>query len=181
MRRRAVVLGLGATAATGLLARRAEARARIRPPGALPAGAFEQTCIGCQRCAEVCPPKAIRFTASFAADGATPYLDTRDTACTLCMKCPQVCPTGALVPLAAEDVRMGEPVLDRSRCLPWNGSGNCRLCYYVCPYPDRAVELVGAHSGPLFHPEACVGCGLCEEACPDLATAIRIVPKGKPK
>ena len=71
---------------------------------------------------------------------------------------------------------MGVPQLTRSRCLPWTGAGVCRLCFEVCPYPNRAVELVGAQLGPLFHPEACVGCGLCEEACPDGAHAIVILP-----
>jgi len=98
------------------------------------------------------------------------------------MKCTQVCPTDALVPLEAKaeiiarEVRMGTPVLTRPKCLPWNGEGVCRLCYLVCPYPDQAVSLVGPQKAPLFHPEACVGCGLCEEACPEAARAIRIVP-----
>jgi ferredoxin-type protein NapG len=82
------------------------------------------------------------------------------------------------VPLKAEAVRMGEPVLERKACLPWAGAGICRLCHQVCPYADKAVELVGPQAAPLFHPEACVGCGLCEEACPDTARAIRIVPRG---
>ena len=31
-------------------------------------------------------------------------------------------------------------------------------------------------SGPVFDAAACVGCGLCEEACPERARAIRILP-----
>jgi ferredoxin-type protein NapG len=101
------------------------------------------------------------------------------------MKCTQVCPTDALAPIAAEPqavfdlVRMGRPVLDRKKCLPWSARGSCSLCFQVCPYPDRAVELVGIQAAPLFHPEACVGCGLCEEACPDLARAIHIEPENR--
>jgi Pyruvate/2-oxoacid:ferredoxin oxidoreductase delta subunit len=70
-------------------------------------------------------------------------------------------------------------VLERRACIPWRGEGVCRLCYYVCPYPDSAVALVGPQQGPLFSPEHCVGCGLCEEACPEQARAIRIVPPGE--
>jgi ferredoxin len=167
LKRRAFI---AAAAATALIPSRASPQARIRPPGALTPGEFERACIGCYRCAEVCPPKAIRF------ENGLPVIDTRERACTLCMKCPQVCPTGALVPVPAEAVRMGTPVLDRKACLPWSGAGICRLCHQVCPFPDRAVELVGPQAAPMFNAGACVGCGLCEEACPDTARAIRIKP-----
>jgi ferredoxin len=183
VKRRALIGALAAALTLAVVPRRARAKARkLRPPGALAPGAFEQACIGCIRCAEVCPTACIRFPGTFSLDQATPFIDTADRACVLCMKCTQVCPTDALKPLAADadvvfaQVRMGTPVLTRSKCLPWNGSGVCRLCYQVCPYPDRAVELVGPQKAPLFHPDACVGCGLCEEACPEVAQAIRIVP-----
>ncbi len=186
MQRRALIGGLAAAVALAVAPRRARARARkIRPPGALSPGAFEQACIGCFRCAEVCPTTCIRFPSTLSLDLATPFIDTSERACVLCMKCTQVCPTDALVPLKADaevvarEVRMGTPVLSRPKCLPWNGEGVCRLCYLVCPYPDRAVSLVGPQKAPLFHPEACVGCGLCEEACPETAQAIRIVPLEK--
>jgi ferredoxin-type protein NapG len=183
MKRRALIGAIAAALTLAVVPRRARAHARrIRPPGALKPGAFEQACIGCFRCAEVCPTTCIRFPSTFSLDQATPYIDTGDRACVLCMKCTQVCPTDALVPLKVDpdvifkSVRMGTPVLTRSKCLPWNNTGVCRLCYQVCPYPDRAVELVGPQKAPLFHPDACVGCGLCEEACPELAQAIRILP-----
>jgi MauM/NapG family ferredoxin protein len=185
MNRRAL-LGL-AVAASGasLLPRRdaTAATARIRPPGALPEADFQRACIGCFRCSEVCPVLAIRFPSGFSSESALPYLDTRDRACVLCMKCTQVCPTDALLPVAAnaqaiaQEVRMGTPVLNRAQCLPWTGQGNCRLCHAVCPYADQAVELVGPQAAPLFHASACVGCGLCEEACPEGVHAIRIEPK----
>jgi MauM/NapG family ferredoxin protein len=181
--RRRLIGALAAAVALAAVPRRARANARkIRPPGALAPGAFEQACIGCFRCAEVCPTKCIQFPSAFSLDQATPFVDTTDHACVLCMKCTQICPTDALVPLSTDpdvifkEVRMGVPKLTRSTCLPWNGQGVCRLCYQVCPYPDRAVELVGPQKAPLFHPNACVGCGLCEEACPETALAIRILP-----
>ena len=183
MRRRLfAAAALAGAALTALWPRGTRASPRIRPPGAQPPGAFEKACIGCYRCAEVCPPKCIVFSSQLSLDAATPYLELTARACTLCMKCTQVCPTDALAPIAADpkvvaaEVRMGAPVLDRNKCLTWNGTGACSLCFQVCPYPDRAVELVGVNAGPLFHPEACVGCGLCEEACPQLARAIHIVP-----
>lgn len=179
--RRTLLAALAAAAAASLLPRTARAVGTgLRPPGALPPGQFEQACIGCFRCAEVCPPKAIRFPSAFSLDAVHPFIDARRAACVLCMKCTAVCPTDALTPVAATPaaiasaVRMGVPVLTRDACLPWSGRGLCRLCYYVCPYAGTAVEVVGPRLAPLFHPEACVGCGLCEEACPEDARAIRI-------
>ena len=184
MNRRGLVGALAAAVALAVVPKktRAEPQKKIRPPGALPRGAFEQACIGCFRCAEVCPTKVIRFPSVLSLDTATPFLDMADRACVLCMKCTQVCPTDALVELKvdseviAREVRMGVPKLNRAACLPWTGRGICRLCYQVCPYPDRAVEVVGPQKAPLFHVEACVGCGLCEEACPETARAITIEP-----
>ena len=179
--RRALLAGLAAAAAAALLPRGARASSSsLRPPGALPPGEFEQACIGCFRCAEVCPPRAIRFPSALSLDAVHPFISARQAACILCMRCTEVCPTDALTRIApkpdvvARAVRMGAPVLKRETCLPWTGRGLCRLCFYVCPYAGTAVELVGPRLAPLFHPEACVGCGLCEEACPDEASAIRI-------
>jgi ferredoxin len=98
------------------------------------------------------------------------------------MKCTEACPTGALEPtpfdfaLIQQKVRMGTPVLDHKACLSWTGQGVCRACFYACPYPGSAVKLVGADQSPYFEPSKCVGCGLCEEACPERARAIRIRP-----
>lgn len=183
MNRRALIGAAAAAIAFAVVPRKARAKQRrIRPPGALTPGAFEQACIGCFRCAEVCPTKCILFPSAFSLDQATPYLELSSRACVVCMKCTQVCPTDALQKIAADAdaifkrVKMGTPKLTRPKCLPWNNTGVCRLCYQVCPYPDKAVELVGPQKAPLFHAEACVGCGLCEEACPDLASAIVIEP-----
>ncbi len=184
MNRRRLVGALAAALALTAVPKRALAERRIRPPGALPPGAFEQACVGCYRCAEVCPTRCIAFPSGLTLEQTLPQLDLSSRACVLCMQCTQVCPTDALVPILADtetvasQVRMGVPVLTRSKCLPWTGAGICRLCYQVCPYPDRAVELVGPQKAPLFHAEACVGCGLCEEACPDKASAIVIEPLG---
>ena len=183
--RRGALVGLVALGG-GLLGLRGPSYgARLRPPGAAPGDDFARRCIRCLRCVAVCPVKAIEFDSSLELIGSdTPYIDARERACILCMKCTQACPVGALTPLEPDPqtvhtaVRMGRPELDRDRCIAWRGSGECRACYYVCPYADAAVRLDATRLAPHFDPEACVGCGLCEEACPESARAIRIHPPG---
>ncbi|MFO0596773.1 MAG: 4Fe-4S dicluster domain-containing protein [Myxococcaceae bacterium] len=185
MKRRAIIGAVAAAIALAVVPKKARGNPKkLRPPGALPPGPFEQACIGCFRCAEVCPTKVIRFPSALSLETATPHLELEDRACVLCMKCTQACPTDALKELAldrdviAKEVRIGVPVLNRAQCLPWTGRGVCRLCYQVCPYPEKAVEVVGPQKAPLFHADACVGCGLCQEACPESAQAIVIAPLG---
>jgi ferredoxin-type protein NapG len=178
-----VLAGLLGGVAVGFRARVAHAARWLRPPGALAPGWFERACIRCFRCAEVCPVQAIRFDASSdLRTSDTPFVVPRERGCVLCMKCTEACPTGALQKtspdLAAVQlaVRMGTPVLERSRCIPWRGEGVCRLCFYVCPFQGTAIALVGPQQAPSFDSKSCVGCGLCEEACPEHAQAIRIRP-----
>jgi ferredoxin len=182
-RRQLLAGGAGLVGLTlGLWPRRAPA-ARLRPPGAMPPGEFEERCIRCFRCAEVCPPKAIVFDGFLQLrENDLPFIDAKQRACVLCMECTQVCPTGALDPIAEDPaairahVRMGRPVLDRKRCITWIGTGVCRLCYYACPFADEAIRVTGPRQAPIFVERDCVGCGLCEEACPERARAIHIVP-----
>jgi MauM/NapG family ferredoxin protein len=185
MNRRGILqgaVGVLAGVAAGLSSRAAKA-APLRPPGALAESDFARACIRCFRCAEVCPVKAIRFESAGGLRAVDlPYISARDRGCVLCMKCTEACPTGALRRIPADSktvqgsVHMGVPVLDRQACVPWRGDGVCRLCFYVCPYQETAVMLVGPQQAPSFNPRACVGCGLCEEACPSHARAIRIRP-----
>lgn len=175
----------GTAALSAVFVKRARAGLVLRPPGARPGAEFAARCIRCFRCGEVCPPKCILFEAT--VDPRTsdlPFIDAKTRACTLCMKCTEACPTGALELIGpglaevAAKVRMGTPVLDREACLPWSKQGVCRACYYACPLADAAVVLGGPLLGPVFRPAACVGCGLCEEACPSEVHAVRIVPPG---
>ncbi len=178
---------LGAVPAAAILAVWAqdeEKPRRLRPPRAAEAGHFAARCIRCGRCAEVCPPKAIRFEGLLNLRGSDlPYVEPRLAACTLCMRCTNACPTGALLPTAFDlrslqaQVKMGRPVLDKKKCLPWNREGICRLCYYACPYPDSAITLTGPAQTPEFTADKCVGCGRCEEVCPERARAITIEPR----
>jgi ferredoxin len=155
----------------------------VRPPGAAAEPIFKRECIRCFRCAEVCPVRAIVPSSSFDLFGLeTPVVEPRTRACILCMKCTEACPTDALTPVKAdlatvqEQVRMGRPMLNKQSCITWSRRGSCKLCFYACPYAGSAVKLTGFVHGPLFVADKCVGCGLCEEACPEDSRAIRIIP-----
>ena len=57
--------------------------------------------------------------------------------------------------------------------------GACGECYTVCPVRERAVkQKPGSFLAPLVFPDACIGCGLCEEICRQIVRgdpAIRVV------
>jgi ferredoxin-type protein NapG len=181
--RRALVAGLTLVGSGALGWTLRPRTMRLRPPGAAPGAEFARKCIRCLRCVAVCPRGAIRFDSSLdLASSDTPYIEAAERGCDLCMRCTEACPTGALGPTSSDleqvaiAVRMGRPELDRDRCIAINGTGECRACFYVCPFAGRAVRLEGPLLEPRFDAGACVGCGLCEEACPERARAIRILP-----
>lgn len=153
----------------------------LRPPGALEESAFLQRCIGCAQCANVCPNQCIRLFGPETGVGnlGTPKITARSKACILCMACTQVCPTGALRPLepTPEGKRaagMGKAVVSTEVCYSYSGR-TCGVCYRACPLPGEAMSL-GLMETPLVNADACVGCGLCEQACVHMPQAIRIIP-----
>ena len=139
---------------------------------------FRKKCIECFLCAEVCPPKAIRFFPTGGLVGNTPYIVAKERACILCMKCTAVCPTEALTPMTEEqmgEVRMGKAVLDKRTCITHLGIGKCEACYTICPLKEDAIVQL-ALLKPEVIEQGCVGCGLCEEVCPVETKAIWVEP-----
>jgi len=155
----------------------------LRPPGAGDEDLFLELCVRCRACANVCEAGCIKFFAlseSLAYVG-TPYLFARTRACNLCMNCTQVCPTGALTPIVrdmkviSQEVKMGLAKVEELTCLSFNGRV-CGICHDVCPLKGKAITLKSP-ARPVVH-EACIGCGRCEEHCPQTPSAIRIEPEG---
>lgn len=172
---------LAASSAWGWVRRGA---ASLRGTVLLPtAGAdFFDACIRCFRCGEVCTAGCIAFHPPWADPklAGTPYIRPREAGCNTCMRCTQVCPTGALTSMEEGDteailatVDMGLAYVDEGLCLSHLGRV-CGVCHDACPYPFDAIRLE-SHALPIVL-DACVGCGRCEERCPQVPAAIRVFP-----
>jgi ferredoxin-type protein NapG len=147
----------------------------LRPPGAIkPDEEFLAACTGCGDCIPVCPPECI-ITIKREDGQLVPVIEPSVKPCYLCTELPCIaaCDEGALVnPGGPEHVRLGIAKVDPRRCVTFKGE-ICRACYTACPYPDRAIMLIG--SRPLVGSGACTGCGLCEKACPEYPKAIVVI------
>jgi ferredoxin-type protein NapG len=151
--------------------------AMLRPPGALtPDDAYVEACTGCGDCLPVCPAQCIVLVDA-AGGKKVAAIDPGVKPCTLCedLPCIAACPDGALVdPGDRERVRIGIAKVDPKRCVTFRGQ-RCDRCYRICPFPDRAIMMIGTR--PLVGSGACTGCGLCEYACPEEPKAIEIIPE----
>lgn len=153
----------------------------LRPPGALDEPEFLSACIRCGQCVEACPWDTLRIAdAGTGVAGGTPYLNAREVPCYLCqghddLLCIAACPTTALQPVAElADIRMGTAVINEDLCLAYNRV-ICRACWHKCPFPDIAITF-DQLLRPVVNDDACIGCGLCENACPTEPSSIPIRP-----
>ncbi len=167
--------------------------APLRPPGALPEDEFLSTCIRCMRCVDSCPNHCLESTpvTAGAQIAGTPQMHPRRQACMLCsraegdyLRCTAACPTGALRPIKKdilqirEHVRIGVAEIDLNLCYSYNNY-TCGTCFHACPLQGEAITL-GLWERPQVHPEACIGCGLCERACIRYPHAIRVKATDRP-
>lgn len=161
---------------------RVQSALTLRPPGALAEEEFLDACARCFKCGSACPNKCIKFHGVTAGLSKmfTPYIQPRSRACTLCGECAKVCPTGALKPFEVSregwvaGVKMGTARVNKAMCYSFHGR-TCGACYRACPLAGTAMKI-GLYETPLVQPDACVGCGLCEQACLHLPQAIRVIP-----
>lgn len=171
---RRAALGELARGFAGLVSLRSEAPdpGWIRPPGARAERTFKMLCDGCGACVEACPHAAIGVLPAAAKGAAgTPAMAPELRACHLCEDTPCItaCDRGALVS-GGDPFFLGLAVLQPERCFATMGP-ECGSCVASCPRGAIRESM----RGPVFDDEACVGCGLCREACPVFGAAIRIV------
>ena len=151
----------------------------LRPPGALKDDkAFVDACIGCGLCAEICPPRCIKFNKhERGIEVNIPYINPEEKGCILCGKCIDVCPTEALTEIALQDIDMGIAQIDQAACYPWVDRGICGACVSICPLGDRAIGFKMWNQYQPIIKDGCVGCGLCVEVCPEPSLPIRVVER----
>ncbi len=168
-------------------ARRLTNDATLRPPGAIPEDDFLATCVRCGQCIKACPTGCLQpaLLEAGAAGFMTPIAVPRLGACNRnCNGCGQICPTDAIRSLSLPEkisARMGNAVLDPSRCVVYERGRVCLVCDEHCPF--GAIDWEENERGdrcPVVNETRCNGCGQCERNCPvEGVSAIRVRPAGQ--
>lgn len=164
-------LGVAAAIPVGAAVRGDPKPLPIRPPGALPESEFARTCVRCGQCFTACPTGAVVPSMLEGGIGGflSPRLDFRRGPCVPgCIACQQSCPSGALrilPPLERRTVRIGLAKIDGKRCVR-SGGVDCRVCKSACPYNALTYPTSGPSKLPYLEADLCIGCGMCEHACP---------------
>jgi ferredoxin-type protein NapG len=148
----------------------------LRPPGALPESDFLNVCEKCNACVAACPADAIRPIEVEGRLKGTPGIVASEQPCVVCvdLDCMTACPTDALVVTARNEIDLGVAVVDADQCVRSHGE-SCRHCVDFCPFGDRAIEI--DEHGAISVLDGCIGCGVCEQACPTSPKAICIQPR----
>ena len=157
----------------------------IRPPGSVPEDQFVARCVRCAACMKACPTNGLQPALHEAGiEGFwTPVLVPRIGCCTQeCNACGQVCPTDAIEPFEIKgkaNIFIGTATIDRDQCLAWYADKKCLVCDEYCSYKAIEWKIVDGIRRPFVNEEKCVGCGICESACPIQPTAaIRVFSRG---
>jgi len=82
---------------------------------------------------------------------------------------------GSFISQVGEAARTRRAMIDRNRCLPWDGEEACTDCADACAQPEKAIQwkpitlLVGSSlvtlQRPTVNAKTCMGCGACAELC----------------
>jgi MauM/NapG family ferredoxin protein len=202
--RREFLLQTAAAAAGAVVAaavgfgQRAPTTRLLRPPGVVNEPQFLERCLRCLQCVRSCPNGIIRITGPRSAPKGlaplaalesllTPHLEFGEYGCDyLCQVCQQVCPNFA-IPLQTlaekQNAVIGRAVLAERDCVVFRDRTNCLVCEEVCPVPGKAIGIREGDATaageklryPVVDTARCIGCGICEAACPSTPLAIRVM------
>lgn len=154
------------------------------PPGAVDLDEFQSHCTACQLCVNECPTHALvpGFLQLGILGFQQPVFDFSRAYCEYeCNRCTQLCPTGALTPLdlaVKKTTRIGLAHFFKGHCVVHTEGNECGACIEHCPtmavtgiaYRSDRPELLLPHVNPAL----CIGCGICQHACPVSPEAIRV-------
>jgi len=157
----------------------------IRPPGSVIEDEFIARCVRCGGCMKVCPTNGLQPAIHEAGiEGFwTPILVPRIGCCTQeCNACGEVCPTNAIEPFTIAEksyIFIGTATIDRSQCIAWAADKKCLVCDEYCSYKAIEWKVADGAKRPFVNEKKCVGCGICESACPiQPVAAIRAYSRG---
>ncbi len=155
-------------------------RPERRPPGAVTEPLFLQRCTRCGDCVTACPHAAIyTFTEAAGVKAETPVMAPDRAACHLCegFPCAAACAEAALMMPETPAWPLGTVRIATERCIAFQGP-ECGACVGLCPSSVVGIRLTRWR--PEVITDACVGCGLCIEACPVMPRAIELLPLALP-
>jgi NAD-dependent dihydropyrimidine dehydrogenase PreA subunit len=87
----------------------------------------------------------------------------------------EVCPSGALVKTPRLEIDMGTASWHEGLCLRSHAQ-DCTICVDQCPLGSAAI-VIDAQGKVDVVEEGCIGCGVCEHACPTSPKSIEIIPR----
>lgn len=165
------------------------------------------SCKGCGVCETVCPKKAIKIIKTaksyYGERAKNPTIDVSEEKCIYCGMCEAICPFGALrtridgehvIPVVRTESFpkiIREIQIDTKKC-----EVGCSDCEKACPLKiikprkispvERAREILKSTKDknvklrPIIElkEDACAGCRICEEKCPQKAIRIRKIFHG---
>ncbi len=144
-----------------------------RPPGSGTEEEFLSLCKKCGKCVEACPSGILEKISDMnPIVFETPVMNFENGRCERCYLCIEACPSGALSKENLNKYRYVAKLL-KDRCVAFQDIF-CQSCYWSCPKMDKAITLKD-FAYPEFHPEECLGCGSCLNACPTNPKSIEIV------
>jgi ferredoxin len=156
----------------------------VIPPGAGELTRFQALCTACQLCVNHCHTHALRpgFLELGWRGIQQPVFDFRRGFCDFtCTTCTTICPTGALQPLdlaRKRRTRIGVARFFSEHCVVKSKGNECGACLEHCPTMAVVAKPFRADRPNLLLPEVleayCIGCGICEHACPVRPAAIRV-------